>query len=137
MTTTTIDQVAPPGCITVKEALSLTSGDYPGYTVEEAFGQMVLTYEQHLRECAELEPGWCNCDSHTSDIAAGGPDKYIESIAQSFRDEGWVQGSETINVDIAMGVLHNGHHRVLAAARAGLNYLPYHDSMADRPHWSF
>jgi hypothetical protein len=116
------------GTISVEDALNLMSGDYNGSKVRDVLPLMVKNYLTH-RDCPEDEgdyPGtlceWWTCKAHSSEIKAGGPVTYVLQLARDMATNGWDPEAE--GVDVCGDTLHDGHHRTLAAALAGLEEIP-------------
>lgn len=100
--------------VPIDEVLGYTSGDFPGRRMSEAYDAMLYQWE--------TAPFF----AHDSEIEAGGPAAYVEQLTGSMRVRGY-DGPPVFATDYAWSdapVLTDGHHRAIAAARAGLAEIP-------------
>lgn len=99
--------------IPVEQVLALRSGDFPGQTMAQAEAAMHEQWDSSVT-------GW---ERHPSEVDHGGVEEYIEHLAVSMREHGY-DGPPIEVRKFDGGTVVDGHHRTLAAARAGLPTVP-------------
>lgn len=117
-----------PGQFPIEEVHNWTSSDFG--TKMKSVGPMLRSeYAGHQRG----ESGG-HYDVHAADIAHGGPDGYVAHLAKDVAERGITNPIAVRHNADAPPTVMNGHHRYLAAVKAGLTHIPANDWMKGGPY---
>ena len=87
----------------------MESGDFGGY-MDEAFSKMQGNWDRSMAGESE---------AHSKDLEFGGPRNYVEHLKSDIARRGVRQP-----ILVGDNVVHEGHHRAVAAMELGLRSVP-------------
>lgn len=98
----------------VERLLALRAGDYPDTNMAGALEAMADFWDRHP------------VMAHSGEQRHGGPKAYVDHLAESMRTHGYdAEHPVKVRVDYSgLAFVQDGHHRTLAAHRAGLPEIP-------------
>lgn len=119
-----------PGQFPIEQVHGWTSSDFG--TKMTSVGPMLRSEYRAYK--SGLGPDQGHIDPHPQDIKHGGPDEYVTHLAKDVAKRG-IQTPISVrhNADAPPTVMQ-GHHRYLAAVKAGVPHIPADDYLKGGPY---
>jgi hypothetical protein len=114
----------------IEEVHKWTSSDFG--TSMKSVGPMLRSEYNHWASTGE--ENIARGDPHSQDIKHGGPDNYVAHLAEDIKQHGIKNPISVRHNRDAQPTVMQGHHRYLAAVKAGLTHVPVHDWLKGGPY---